>query len=113
MRLKVGTDTETHCGPANNILNVHLGLKGTKGAKLIIGGEEHGWTAGKVIAWDGSFDHRVHCLECEEDRFIMMVRYMHPDLTPEHYKGNKRTHFEAIPEAWIEKWEEAKAKEEL
>jgi len=106
LRLKAGTDTETHSGPANNILNVHLGVSGVEGAKLIVGGEKkvYGWELGKVIAWDGSFDHRVHCLDCKQDRIIMMVRYMHPDITPDHYKGNKRTHFEDIPEEWQNKW---------
>jgi len=113
LRLKVGTDTETHCGPANNILNVHLGLKGLDGAVLIVDGKNYTWEQGKVIPWDGSFDHKVHCLNCKEDRYILMVRYMHPDITPDHYRGNKRTHFEEIPADWIEKWDKEGVKAEL
>ncbi|CAD7964917.1 unnamed protein product [Amoebophrya sp. A25] len=111
LRLKVGTDVETHCGPANNILNVHLGLKGTKGAKLIVANETYGWEEGKVIAWDGSFDHRVHCLECVEDRYIMMVRYMHPGVTPDHYRGSRQTHYEKLPAEWLEKWDKEDLKD--
>mmetsp|Transcript_57328 Transcript_57328/g.166402 ORF Transcript_57328/g.166402 Transcript_57328/m.166402 type:complete len:426 (+) Transcript_57328:126-1403(+) len=97
IRMKEGTDVETHSGPSNNILNIHLGILGLEGAKLIIANKTYEWEEGKVIAWDGSYDHRVHCLECKQERVIMMVRYMHPDMSPEHYKGSARTHFEEIP----------------
>eukprot|EP00392_Amoebophrya_sp_AT5.2_P017060 g17375.t1 len=113
LRLKVGTDVETHCGPANNILNVHLGLKGTENAKLIIANTTYGWEQGKVIAWDGSFDHRVHCLECAQDRYIMMVRYMHPGIQKEHYKGSRQTHYEKIPADWLAEFDAAEVDEEL
>lgn len=98
IRMKPGTDVETHSGPANNILNIHIGISGLDGAKLIIANNTYEWQEGKVIAWDGSFDHRVHCLECKEDRLIMMVRYMHPDMSVKHYEGIRRTHFEEVPE---------------
>jgi len=97
IKMKEGTDVETHSGPSNNILNIHIGISGLEGAKLMIANETYTWEEGKVIAWDGSYDHRVHCLECKQDRVIMMVRYMHPDMAPEHYKGSVRTHFEDIP----------------
>lgn len=105
LRLKVGTDVETHCGPANNILNVHLGLQGTEGAALIVANQTYGWQDGKVIAWDGSFDHKVHCFDCKQDRFVLMVRYMHPGITADHYRGNSRTHYEEIPKTWIDEWD--------
>jgi aspartyl/asparaginyl beta-hydroxylase (cupin superfamily) len=101
LKMDVGTDVETHCGPANNILNVHLGISGTEGAKLIVADKEYGWEEGKVIAWDGSYNHRVHCKECKKDRIIMMVRYMHPDMTREHYRGNSKTHYEDVPKSWF------------
>eukprot|EP00397_Hematodinium_sp_SG-2012_P036492 GEMP01039398.1.p1 GENE.GEMP01039398.1~~GEMP01039398.1.p1 ORF type:complete len:420 (+),score=62.78 GEMP01039398.1:70-1329(+) len=101
LRMSPGTDVEVHSGPSNNILNIHLGISGTKGAKLIIAEDTYSWEEGKVIAWDGSFDHRVHCLECEQYRTIMLIRYMHPEMTKEHYRGSKRTHYEPIPpELW-------------
>jgi len=119
LKMDVGTDVETHCGPANNILNVHLGISGTEGAKLIVADKEYGWEEGKVIAWDGSYDHRVHCKDCKKDRIIMMVRYMHPDMTREHYRGNQKTHFEEIPKSWFPydqdkfaKWAEEEKKAE-
>lgn len=98
IRMKEGTDVETHCGPANNILNIHIGISGVEGAKLIIANKTYGWEVGKVIAWDGSYDHTVNCLECKQERVIMMVRYMHPDMSPAHYKGIAKTHFEDVPE---------------
>lgn len=113
LRLKVGTDVETHCGPGNNILNIHLGLTGTEGAVLIVNNETHGWEDGKVIAWDGSYDHKVHCLNCKKDRYILMVRYMHPGITPDHYRGNDRTHFEEIPMEWREKWAKENLRDDL
>jgi aspartate beta-hydroxylase len=96
LRLQPGTTVERHSGPSNSILNIHLGIKGLEGARLVVDGEEFGWEEGKVIAWDGSFDHTVDCLNCKQDRIIMMIRYMHPDVTAESYRGNTRTHFEDI-----------------
>lgn len=97
IKMKQGTDVETHSGPSNNILNIHIGISGLEGAKLVVANTTYEWEEGKVIAWDGSYDHTVNCLKCKEQRVIMMVRYMHPDMSPEHYKGNKRTHFEDVP----------------
>lgn len=97
IKMAKGTDVEVHSGPANNILNIHIGISGLEGAKLIIANQTYGWEEGKVIAWDGSYDHTVNCLECKETRVIMMVRYMHPDMGPAHYKGATRTHFEEVP----------------
>jgi len=97
IKMKVGTDVEIHSGPANNILNIHIGIAGLDGARLVIDNKTHSWQEGKVIAWDGSYDHSVDCINCKEERVIMMVRYMHPDVTPAHFKGIKRTHYEEVP----------------
>lgn len=96
LRLQPGTTVERHSGPSNSILNIHLGIQGLEGARLVVDGEEYGWEEGKVIAWDGSYDHTVDCVHCKQDRIIMMIRYMHPDVTAESYRGNTRTHFENI-----------------
>lgn len=97
IKMKPGTDVEMHSGPANNILNIHIGIKGLEGAKLIVAGQNYTWQKGKVIAWDGSYDHSVNCVNCPQERVIMMVRYMHPDMTHEHFKGIPRTHYEDVP----------------
>lgn len=97
IKMKVGTDVEMHSGPSNNILNIHIGIKGLEGARLRIANESFTWQEGKVIAWDGSYDHAVDCLNCKEERVIMMVRYMHPDMDASKYKGIKRTHYEEVP----------------
>ena len=83
-------------------------FKGTKGAKLYIQGDLHHWEEGKVIAWDGSFDHSVDCADCEQDRIIIMVRYMHPGVTKEHYGSATCTHFEKIEESMFEEKERPK-----
>jgi len=66
-----------------------------------------------VLTWDGSFDHSINCLKCKKDRIIMMVRYMHPDIKPDDYKGSDKTHFEDIPQAWQEAWKSGKSANEL
>lgn len=109
LRMTKGTTVETHCGPANNILNVHLGISGCKGAELRVMDNVYKWEEGKVIAWDGSFDHSVNCVNCEEDRVIVMVRYMHPEVTEAHYHGNKKTAFEAVVEAVVSTAAESEA----
>jgi len=98
LKMKKGTNVEMHSGPANNILNIHIGISGLEGARLTVAGKDYKWEEGKVIAWDGSYDHQIDCLDCVEDqRVIMMIRYMHPDMTAEHYKGIPRTQFEEVP----------------
>jgi hypothetical protein len=98
IKMKKGTDVELHSGPANNILNIHIGISGLEGARLIVANETYSWQEGKVIAWDGSYDHSVNCINCvAEERVIMMVRYMHPDMDKQHYKGVEKTHFEDVP----------------
>eukprot|EP00929_Paragymnodinium_shiwhaense_P067870 TRINITY_DN34107_c0_g1_i1.p1 TRINITY_DN34107_c0_g1~~TRINITY_DN34107_c0_g1_i1.p1 ORF type:complete len:454 (+),score=122.54 TRINITY_DN34107_c0_g1_i1:112-1473(+) len=97
LKMKPGTDVEVHSGPANNILNIHIGISGLDGAQLVVANKTYGWEEGKVIAWDGSYDHSINCLKCKQDRVIMMVRYMHPDMSLEHFKGMPRTHFEEVP----------------
>lgn len=104
LRMTQGTDIERHCGPSNNILNIHLGISGTKGAVLWVANQTYAWEDGKVIPWDGSYDHSVDCKDCtaEEGRIVLMVRYMHPDITKEHYRGNTKTHYEPVPEGFFE-----------
>eukprot|EP00928_Gymnodinium_smaydae_P078724 TRINITY_DN62811_c0_g1_i1.p2 TRINITY_DN62811_c0_g1~~TRINITY_DN62811_c0_g1_i1.p2 ORF type:complete len:432 (-),score=117.50 TRINITY_DN62811_c0_g1_i1:364-1659(-) len=98
IKMKKGTDVELHSGPANNILNIHIGISGLEGAELKVANETYHWEEGKVIAWDGSYDHSVNCVNCVADeRVIMMVRYMHPDMDKEMYRGVPRTHFEDVP----------------
>jgi len=97
IKMAEGTDVEVHSGPANNILNIHIGIAGLEGAKLTIANESYTWDEGKVIAWDGSYDHAVDCLNCKQERVIMMVRYMHPETSPHHFKGIDRTHYEEVP----------------
>jgi len=97
IKMAKGTDVEIHSGPSNNILNIHIGISGLEGAKLTVANNTYKWQEGKVIAWDGSYDHAVDCLNCKQERVIMMVRYMHPDTSPAHFKGIKRTHYEDVP----------------
>merc|ERR1712224_86986 len=59
LRLSKGSTVERHSGPANNILNIHVGISGLEGANLTIDGTDHTWEYGKVIAWDGSYDHSI------------------------------------------------------
>jgi hypothetical protein len=97
IKMAPGTDVEMHSGPANNILNIHIGISGLEGARLWVADTNYTWQEGKVIAWDGSYDHTVDCVHCPKERVIMMVRYMHPDTSAAHFKGMKRTHYEEIP----------------
>jgi hypothetical protein len=116
LRITPGTEMETHCGPSNSVLNVHLGVSGLEGAELLVGGEIRGWDKGKVLVFDGSYDHSVRCEGCKEDRVIMMVRHMHPDVTKDTFRnvGNK-TAFEDIPsDFWDDdfRWPEVPQEEE-
>ncbi|KAF4676880.1 hypothetical protein FOL47_004583 [Perkinsus chesapeaki] len=97
IRMDPGTTVETHNGPSNNVLNMHYGIIVPDGALLTVNYTEYRWENGKTIVWDGSADHGVDTTKCKEERVILLVRLMHPDMTAEHYKGHERTMFEEIP----------------
>jgi aspartyl/asparaginyl beta-hydroxylase (cupin superfamily) len=54
-----GTHLKPHCGPTNHRLRLHLGLVVPEGSQMISGGETHGWSEGKVLVLDDSFEHEV------------------------------------------------------
>merc|ERR1712146_824674 len=48
IKMAQGTDVELHSGPANNILNIHIGISGLEGAQLVVANETYAWEQGKV-----------------------------------------------------------------
>lgn len=105
--LAPGSSVRLHNGGSNAPLNLHLGLTGCEGAHLEVAGQARALSNGKVLCFDDGTDHRVWH-EGEEERWVLTVRLMHPELArqPAEYFGRaftRRTCFEA--------WDERRAAE--
>jgi hypothetical protein len=79
--LRPGSRIAPHCGVANFFLTTHLGLVTPGGCQIRVGSEARGWTQGRGIVFDDSFEHEVWH-EGSETRVVLLVRFWHPELTP-------------------------------
>jgi len=85
-----GTRLRPHCGPSNSRLTCHLGIHipRTSEQGLIWRVVQHkaGWTEGKCICFDDSFEHEVVYEEQRRDepypgaRVVLLVNFWHPDF---------------------------------
>lgn len=58
--LKAGKHIPPHEGPYNGVLRVHLGLIIPEGdCGIIVGESERGWTEGRCLVFDDTFDHEA------------------------------------------------------
>ncbi|HEV2374540.1 MAG TPA: aspartyl/asparaginyl beta-hydroxylase domain-containing protein [Streptosporangiaceae bacterium] len=76
-----GTHVRPHWGPHNARLRCHLGLVVPEGCSLRVGAQTGGWTEGKVIVFDDSFEHEVWNTS-DRSRLVLILDIWHPDLTP-------------------------------
>eukprot|EP00434_Breviolum_minutum_P019039 symbB.v1.2.016784.t2/scaffold1290.1/size126440/5 len=83
--LTPGSKVRLHNGGSNAPINLSLGLTGSNGAFLEVSGEVRPFQDGKVLAFDDGSDHRVWH-DGLEDRWVLVVRMMHPQLATEPYR---------------------------
>jgi len=79
--LRPGAHLPAHCGLANFLLTVHLGIHVPPGCAIRVGSETRSWTEGGCLVFDDSFEHEVW-QRGERDRIVLIARFWHPDLTP-------------------------------
>lgn len=77
--LAPGSRVRLHNGGSNATINVHVGLSGCEGAFMKVGCEQQALCDGRAICFDDGSDHRVWH-DGAEERWVLTVRVMHPDL---------------------------------
>ncbi len=110
--LRPGSRIAPHCGVANFFLTAHLGLITPEGCRLRVGREARGWTAGKSMVFDDSFEHEVWH-EGSETRIVLLVRFWHPELTREEIESVGALHEIVIDQAGGNESDQRKALEGL
>mmetsp|Transcript_11579 Transcript_11579/g.30976 ORF Transcript_11579/g.30976 Transcript_11579/m.30976 type:complete len:404 (+) Transcript_11579:49-1260(+) len=103
--LAPGSRVHIHNGGSNVPLNMSLGLRGCAGSHLEVAGETRDFQDGRVICFDDGSDHRVWH-EGPEDRWVLTIRVMHPDLVM-----NSATYFARAftNRTCFETWDESRA----
>jgi len=83
-KMPPGAVIKPHTDNTNFVLTAHLGLKIPKGEKtwINVGDKKNVWKEGEVILMDTSYLHEAFN-ESEEDRYVLILRVWHPELTAE------------------------------
>lgn len=106
-RLKPGAHIPPHFGCANNRITVHLPLIVPDNCAIRVGDDLHGWTEGKLFAFDDSFEHEAWN-RSDQDRVVLIFESHHPDLTSDERYAVERTY--AARGNWVERRAERFAK---
>lgn len=75
-----GTHVPPHRGVTKGLLNVHLGLivpTETEKCRIDVEGETRGWTPGKYLIFDETFEHEVWN-ETAEPRVVLFLQVLRP-----------------------------------
>lgn len=79
-RLAPATAVAPHRGPTNMRVRCHFGVTVPPGCEFVVDGTSRGWSEGKCIVFDDSFEHAV-CNAGTGDRLVLVIDLWHPDLT--------------------------------
>lgn len=78
--LNPGAHIKPHCGIYNFRITGHLGLEIPEGCTFRVADETRGWSNGKMLVFDDSFEHEVWN-RGSHTRYILLVDFWHPELT--------------------------------
>jgi len=98
-----GSGVNPHSDGRNMFLTAHFGLSIPPECDMTVGGETREWIEDKAVILDTSFIHSTRN-DSDEDRFVLIVDFWHPDLTYE-----EREALEYIYD-YRNKWEQGKIK---
>jgi aspartyl/asparaginyl beta-hydroxylase/uncharacterized protein DUF6817 len=80
-RMRPGTHVQAHRGPTNLRVRCHLGIAVPTGdCGLRVGDERRGWSEGRCLVFDDSFEHEAWN-HTAEDRLVLIVDLWHPGLS--------------------------------
>jgi Aspartyl/Asparaginyl beta-hydroxylase len=78
--MRSGMHLPSHCGGANILLRMHLGIDVPEGdLGITVGGVTRRWANGKTLFFDDTFGHEAWN-RSELDRVVLLVRLLHPEL---------------------------------
>ena len=79
--MRAGMHLPVHCGGANILLRMHLGIDIPEGdLGITVGGVTRTWANGKTLFFDDTFDHEAWN-RSDRDRVVLLVRLLHAELT--------------------------------
>jgi hypothetical protein len=77
------TGIKPHSDGCNFILTAHLALSAPPMRSWIsVGGERRFWENGKVLIFDTSYIHETYNESADSFRYVLLLRFWHPDTTP-------------------------------
>lgn len=86
-RQSPGSGVAPHTDGRNFILTSHLGLKIPDDCWIQVGNEKKTWQVGKLTTVDTSFEHSTGNPNAEEDRYVLIIDFWHPELTEAERAG--------------------------
>lgn len=87
--LKPKTHIKPHHDATNTCLRLHLGLETPAGCSIRVGDEWKSWEPGKLLLFDGSFEHEV-IHNGAEIRWVLIIDVWHPGLSMAERKALRR-----------------------
>lgn len=75
-----GTKIPKHCDLWNFSINLHFAVDVPPGCAIEVAGEERGWTEGKCLLFDYSFEHQAWNLG-DRPRTCLLMDLWHPEVT--------------------------------
>lgn len=86
-KMSPGSSIKAHSDMSNFVLTAHLGIDVPEGECWIqVGNERREWKNGKMLVFDTSVLHEA-ANESPRDRYVLMLRLWHPDVTQAERKA--------------------------
>eukprot|EP01040_Poterioochromonas_malhamensis_P000977 gene977-1037_t len=81
-RQLANTGVQSHSDGRNFILTAHLGLIiPNKGCSITVATQTKEWKENKILILDTSFLHKTENLSENEDRYVLIIDFWHPELS--------------------------------
>ena len=98
-----GTAIESHFGPTNARLRVHVPIIVPDGeqAKLTIAGEELPWREGEPVVFDDSFEHAARNDSPAQERVLLLFDIWHPHLSRSERESMCAMFDDARQKGWL------------
>ncbi|KAA8498851.1 Aspartyl/asparaginyl beta-hydroxylase [Porphyridium purpureum] len=82
------TGIKPHTDNCNFIMTAHLALDAPPNQSWIkVGGEQRFWENGKALVFDTSFTHSTFNESSTDTRYVLLIRFWHPQLMPVERKA--------------------------
>lgn len=98
-----GTAIDSHFGPTNARLRVHVPIIVPDGdkAKLTIAGEELAWQEGEPVVFDDSYEHAARNDSATQERVLLLFDIWHPHLSRSERESMCSMFDDARQKGWL------------